>query len=94
MQYVSAPDASPVTSPPEGWSLSESLRVRSGLIGAQLCPWSADRNNMFPAAYNTPGSCGENWMGYVHWNLYRASTGPKPVFISGQTVMILTCPVE
>ena len=49
VQYVSAPDASPVMSPPEGWSLSGSLRVRSGLMGSQLLPWSVERNTTFPA---------------------------------------------
>ena len=38
VQYVSAPEVSKVTGPPEGCILVGSLRVKSGLIGSQELP--------------------------------------------------------
>ena len=67
-----------VIGPPEGSIFERSLRVRSGLIGSQLCPSFVERNTTSAATYSVPESCGEKTMGYVHWKRYLWSSTPWP----------------
>ena len=52
-----------VIGPPEGSIFERSLRVRSGLIGSQLCPSFLERNTTSAATYSVPESWGEKTMG-------------------------------
>ena len=70
VQYTSTPVWSRVIGPPEGRSLSGSLRVRSGLTARQLWPSSSERKTMLPQKKSAFGSCRPMWMGDVHWNRY------------------------
>ena len=78
VQYVSAPDVSLTSGPPDGACFAASSRVRSGLICSQLFPSSVDRNSTLAATYSTLGSCGEYWIGKVHWKRYFIAPAPEP----------------
>src|SRR3954447_572662 len=78
VQYTSAPVLSRVTGPPDGFSLSGSLRVRSGLRTSKLEPRSVDLNSTLPAIYSSCGACCENMIGNVHCNRYFRLSAPAP----------------
>src|SRR2546428_13973804 len=73
VSYHSTPVLSPVIGPPDHFCFDLSLRVRSGLIAFQDWPPSSVLNSTLAAWSTTLGSCGETWMGAVHWQRERLS---------------------
>ena len=68
--------------------------VRSGLIVSQLCPPSVVTWTRWLPAYTRSESCGEMWIGNVHWKRSRSSPAAHPSGLSGQTLTFRACPVR
>src|SRR5215470_14429132 len=85
---------SKVIAPPDGFCLDLSLRVRSELIGVQLCPPFVDLKSISPAQYSVLGSCGEINSGEVQLKRCVSFSAPFPETSSGHTETSTACSVR
>ena len=76
---VSAPLMSSWIGPPLGSCFDLSLRVRSGLIGFHVAPWSVDLNSTLPPRYTVFQSFGATTIGEVQLKRYFRSFGAMSV---------------
>src|SRR5438309_10082398 len=83
-----------VIGPPDGPCLLLSLRVRSGLIACQLCPSLLERNSTWAAMNRSLGLSGATTIGNVHWKRYLRFAAPQPIGLSGQALIVRSCPVR
>src|SRR5205814_9320765 len=75
VSYVSAPERSRLTGPPEAFCFVLSLRVRSGLAAVHRRPPSVDLKTTFPPTYTSFASVAETAIGDVQLNRYLRSAG-------------------